>query len=172
MSLDVIAIILFLGTMLERVLELVISKRNAAWSFSNGGVEYGADHYKWMVLMHTCFLISMLLEFFFFGSQLPVEIQVFAMVIAIFCQVLRWWIISTLGYQWNTRVIIVPGLKRVVKGPYRFMNHPNYVVVALETVALPMIFGAWRTACLFSVLNALMMVVRIRVENKALQELA
>ena len=84
---------------------------------------------------------------------------------------MRWWIIATLGQQWNTRVIIVPGMGRVKHGPYRFMNHPNYVVVAIETVALPLIFGAWRTAILFSLLNLMMMNVRLRVENRALAEL-
>jgi methyltransferase len=94
-----------------------------------------------------------------------------AMAVAVLCQLLRWWVITTLGHQWNTRVIIVPGLKRVTSGPYRFLSHPNYVVVAIETFALPLIFGSWRTALVFSVLNILMMRVRIRVENQALLSL-
>jgi methyltransferase len=171
MSLDVIAVGLFLATIVERLFELVISKRNAAWSFARGAVEYGANHYKWMVLMHTAFLVSMLFEFFTLGSMVPAYVQVLAMVLAFVCQGFRWWIIVTLGHQWNTRVIIIPGMKRVVSGPYRFLNHPNYVVVAIETIALPLIFGAWRTAFVFSVLNAAMMIVRIRVENRALREL-
>ena len=92
-------------------------------------------------------------------------------VVGIFCQMTRVWIIQTLGKQWNTRVIIVPALTRVLTGPYRFLNHPNYVVVATEMVALPLVFGAWRTAIVFTVLNAWMMIVRIGVENHALAKL-
>jgi methyltransferase len=94
-----------------------------------------------------------------------------AIFIAAICQLFRWWIIKTLGRQWNTRVIIVPGLSRITAGPYRYLKHPNYLVVAVETFVLPLIFGSWRTAVIFSVLNAFMMRVRIRVENDALNGL-
>ncbi len=171
MSLDMIAFVIFAATIVERLIELVVSRRNAAWSLARGGVEFGAGHFKWMVVMHTAFLFSMVTEFVFQGSSLPDEVRIWAIILAILCQVMRWWIIRSLGYQWNTRVIVVPGMPRVISGPYQFVNHPNYIVVALETAVLPLIFSSWRTALVFSVLNALMMRVRIRVENDALRGL-
>ena len=171
MSLDLIVGFIFLLTIVERFIELLISKRNAAWSFRHGGVEYGANHYKWMVIMHGCFLVMIPLEFIKFGAQISDEIRILALVSAFFCQVLRWWIIKTLGRQWNTRVIVVPGMQRVRCGPYKLLNHPNYVVVAIEALALPLMFGAWRTAIIFSALNTLLMIARISTENAALLEL-
>jgi len=93
------------------------------------------------------------------------------LAVAAGCQVLRWWCIRTLGMRWNTRVIIVPGLPRVTGGPYRFLNHPNYVAVAAEGLALPLVHGAWLTALAFTVLNAGLMRVRIQCENDALKTL-
>ena len=171
MSMDLIAFIFFGFTILERIVELVVSKQNQAWSFERGGLEYGESHYKWMVLMHAGFLLTMLGEFFSFQSIMPNSVRMGAIFIAGICQLFRWWIIKTLGRQWNTRVIIVPGLSRITAGPYRYLKHPNYLVVAVETFVLPLIFGSWRTAVIFSVLNAFMMRVRIRVENDALNGL-
>jgi methyltransferase len=145
-----------------------IESAMAHWIFAPDGIEYGRSHYNWMVLMHSLFLIAMLTEYLQCEPKTAASIRVFAMIGAIVCQVLRWWIIGTLGRQWNSRVIIVPGLSRIRSGPYRFLKHPNYVVVALETVFLPLIFGSWRTALLFSILNLSMMSVRIRVKNEAL----
>lgn len=171
MSMDQLAIVLFVLTIVERFAELFVSNRNAAWSFARGGVEFGRDHYKWMVLMHSAFLVAMLLEFYQFGPSISSGPRGTAMVVVALCQAMRWWVISTLGSQWNTRVIVVPGLARVTGGPYRYFRHPNYLIVAVETVALPLIFGSWRTAIVFSILNALMMRVRIQVENDALRNL-
>jgi methyltransferase len=84
---------------------------------------------------------------------------------------LRWWCIATLGWQWNTRVVVVPGAPRVTGGPYRYLPHPNYVAVALEGVALPLVHTAWITALAFTVLNAALMAARIKVENAALASL-
>jgi methyltransferase len=161
----------FLATILERLTELVVSRRNKAWSLKQGGVEYGVEHYKMMVGMHSLFFVAILVEFLWCGSDLPPQIRLVAVVVGTICQLLRVWIIQTLGPQWNTRVIIVPALTRVVAGPYRFLNHPNYVVVAAEMVALPLVFGAWRTAIVFTMLNVWMMIVRIGVENHALGKL-
>jgi methyltransferase len=91
--------------------------------------------------------------------------------LVVLAQALRWWCITTLGRQWTTRVIVVPGLSRVVRGPYRFLRHPNYVAVAIEGIALPLVHSAWITALTFTVLNAGLMVVRIRDESDALRRL-
>jgi methyltransferase len=90
------------------------------------------------------------------------------LVLVMASQALRWWCIATLGKQWNTRVIVVPGMPLVTKGPYRLLRHPNYVAVVVEGAALPLVHSAWLTACAFALLNALLLGVRIRVEDRAL----
>ena len=158
-------------TALERLVELRVSLRNAAWSLAQGGTEHGRGHYPFMVVLHTGFLVACVAEVFVLERVFTPWAGLPMLALALGCQALRWWCISTLGQRWNTRVIIVPGLPRVTGGPYRFFNHPNYVVVALEGLALPLVHGAWLTAIAFSVLNAGLMWVRIRCENAALATL-
>ena len=156
---------------LERLAELIVSNRNAAWSFAQGGRETGRGHYPFMVLLHTGFLVAMLVEAF---VRRPVVSEGFAwamVAVVIAAQGLRWWCIVTLGQRWNTRVIIVPRLQPVRSGPYRFFSHPNYVAVVVEGIALPLVHEAWITALVFTVANAALLRVRIRVENQALASL-
>jgi methyltransferase len=164
--------VLIVAVGLERLAELVVSQRNLAWSRARGGVESGARHYPAMVLLHTGLLAGCLLEAglghrpFLPGLGWPM------LAVVLLSQALRWWCIGTLGHQWNTRVVIVPGANRVVDGPYRLLPHPNYVAVIAEGAALPLVHTAWLTAVLFTVLNAVLLTVRIRVENRALAGLA
>jgi methyltransferase len=158
-------------TALERLVELVVATRNAAWSFERGGVEYGKGHFPFMVVLHTGFLIACVAEVVLLERAFVPALGWPMLALAIACQGLRWWCITTLGERWNTRVIIVPGLAPVTGGPYRFFKHPNYVAVALEGLALPLMHGAWLTAAAFTVLNAGLMVVRIRTEDAALATL-
>jgi len=164
--------VLLAFTALERVLELVVSLRNAKWSFAQGGFEVGKEHYPFMVVLHTAFLIGCAVEPWALNREFIPWVAIPALVVAIACQGLRWWCITTLGSQWNTRVIIVPGGGRVTGGPYRWLNHPNYVAVVLEGIALPLVGGAHFTAISFTLLNALLLTVRIRVENDALRRLS
>lgn len=150
----------------ERVAELVVSQRNLRWSKANGGKEFGADHYPVMVALHSGLLVGALLEA---RHRRRWIWPAFWVVVA--AQVLRWWCITTLGKQWNTRVVVVPGAPRVVGGPYRLLPHPNYVAVILEGAALPLVGGAWITAGVFSVANALLLRTRIQVEDEALRSL-
>ncbi|OCB42196.1 hypothetical protein A5721_28185 [Mycobacterium vulneris] len=153
----------------ERVLELVVSKRNLRWSAARGGKEFGAGHYPVMVALHSALLVGSVLEA---RPRRPSPILGRIMVaVVLAAQALRWWCITTLGKQWNTRVVVVPGATRVVDGPYRVLPHPNYVAVVTEGAALPLAGGAWVTAVLFSVANAALLRTRIRVENEALQGL-
>lgn len=147
----------------ERLAELVVAKRNAAWSFARGGVEHGREHYPYMVVLHSAFLVGCVVEPLFGRPWYPI----FG-VVAVATQLLRWWCIRTLGPRWNTRVIVVPGLTPITGGPYRWLRHPNYVAVVTEGIALPMIHGAWITAAVFTVLNAWLLATRIRVEERAL----
>lgn len=156
---------------LERVAELVVSKRNAAWSFERGGRETGQGHYPVMVVLHSGFLVAMLVEAFVRRPDVPSTLAWSMLLLVVAAQALRWWCIATLGRQWNTRVIVVPGLSPVRSGPYRFLSHPNYVAVVVEGVALPLVHACWWTALAFTVLNAALLTVRLRVENAALAEL-
>lgn len=156
---------------LERLAELVVSNRNAAWSLERGGRETGQGHYPFMVVLHSGLLVGMLVEAWVRRPDVPVTLAWSMLALAVASQVLRWWCITSLGRRWNTRVIVVPGLAPVTGGPYRFFRHPNYVAVVVEGVALPLVHGAWITAVVFTVLNAALLTVRIRVEEQALATL-
>lgn len=156
---------------LERLAELVVSKRNAAWSFERGGRESGRGHYPVMVVLHSGFLVAMLVEALVRRPEVSPALAWSMLVLVVASQGLRWWCIRTLGPRWNTRVIVVPDLPPVRSGPYRLLTHPNYVAVVVEGVALPMLHGAWITAAVFTVLNAGVLAVRLRVENEALASL-
>lgn len=156
---------------LERVLELVLSKRNARHAFARGGVEVGRGHYPFMVLFHTGFLAACALEPWLAGRPFPGVAGLVALGVALGAQALRYWAILTLGWRWNSRIIVVPGMAPVTGGPYRWVRHPNYVAVVLELAAVPLVHGAWVTALVFSLGNALLLRVRIRAEERALGEL-
>jgi len=156
---------------LERLAELVVSNRNAAWSLERGGRETGQGHYPFMVVLHSGLLVGMLVEAWVRRPDVPASLAWSMLALAIAAQALRWWCITTLGARWNTRVIVVPGLAPVTGGPYRFFRHPNYVAVVVEGIALPLVHGAWITAVVFTFLNAALLRVRIRVEDEALRTL-
>ena len=157
---------------LERVAELVVSTRNAAWSMARGGRESGQGHYPVMVVLHTGFLAAMLVEAWVRRPEVSPALAWSMLVLVVAAQALRWWCIASLGRRWNTRVIVVPGLAPVTRGPYRFLRHPNYVAVVVEGFALPLVHGAWITALVFTLANAVLLAVRIRVEDAALATLA
>lgn len=164
------ALVLLVG--LERLAELVVSTRNATWSVSRGGIEVGRSHYPPMVLLHSGLLVGALVEVW---TRRPDVVPLLAWTmlgLVVLSQGLRWWCIGVLGRQWNTRVIVVPGLSLVRRGPYRWLSHPNYVAVVVEGFALPLVHSAWITALVFTVLNAVLLRVRIRVENTALARLS
>ncbi len=155
----------------ERLAELVVSKRNAVWSFERGGTESGRGHYPFMVVLHSGFLVAMLVEVWVIRPDVPAALAWSMVLLVAASQALRWWCIATLGRRWNTRVIIVPGLAPVRSGPYRLVPHPNYVAVVVEGIALPLVHAAWVTALVFTVANAALLAVRLRVENEALATL-
>jgi len=165
-------VLLVAAVAVERLAELVVARRNLAWSRAQGGVEFGASHYPVMVVLHTGLLVGALVEVI--GLHRPflpaLGWPMFAIVVA--AQGLRWWCITTLGQQWNTRVVVIPGAQRIDGGPYRFFSHPNYVAVIAEGIALPLVHTGWITALVFTVLNAALLTVRIRTENAALASLS
>ncbi|HSP19946.1 MAG TPA: isoprenylcysteine carboxylmethyltransferase family protein [Myxococcaceae bacterium] len=155
---------------LERVLELILSARNARLARTRGGVEMGQGHYSVMAAFHTLFLVACALEVLLFRRPFPGVAGWIALGVVLGAQALRYWAIATLGWRWNTRIVVIPGAAPVTAGPYRWVRHPNYVAVVLEMLALPLVHGAWMTALVFSLGNALILRVRIRAEERALGE--
>ena len=155
----------------QRLFELVIARRNERRARARGAVERGRGHYPLIVALHTLWLVSTLVEGILRGPDppafWPVPLALFLLV-----QPLRYWALFSLGGRWNTKVLIVPGEKPVRRGPYKYLDHPNYVVVVVEILTFPLIFGAWVTALVFTILNAAILSVRIREENRALAELS
>ncbi|WP_437680032.1 isoprenylcysteine carboxyl methyltransferase family protein [Sorangium sp. So ce131] len=161
--------IAFVGAVaVERLAELVVSRRNARRAFARGGVEVGQAHFRVMALMHSAFLAACVLEVDALDRPFPGLLGFAALALALLAQALRYWVIATLGEQWNVRIIVVPGARPVSGGPYRYLRHPNYAAVIVEMAALPLIHGAWLTALVFSALNAAVLAVRIRAEEEAL----
>lgn len=164
------ALALLAGTGAERIAELLVSARNARWAFARGGREAGRGHFPPMVALHTGLLLACAAEPLIAGRPFVAALSVPCAVLAVACQGLRWWCIASLGRRWNTRVVVVPGLPLVVRGPYRVLAHPNYVAVAIEGVVLPLACSAWITAAAFTVLNAVLLLgFRIPAEERALR---
>ncbi|QIN79248.1 hypothetical protein GBA65_12800 [Rubrobacter marinus] len=155
----------------QRLLELVLARRNERKARARGAVERGQSHYPLIVGLHSLWLVSTLVEGLARGPE-PPSFWPLALALFLLVQPLRYWAIFSLGPYWNTKILVVPGARVVVRGPYRYVSHPNYVVVVVEILVFPLIFGAWATALVFTVLNAMVLYVRIREENRALRELA
>lgn len=173
------SVVLYIGFVLltgvERLYELRVSRRNAAAAFARGGVEYGQGHFPFMVALHTGLLLACIAEVVLLGRPFIPALGWPMLAIALACQAGRYWIINSLGQQWNTRVIVVPGAKRVTdRGPYRlaWLPHPNYLLVVVEGIALPLVHTAWITAVAFTVLNGVLLLgFRIPTEDRALKAL-
>jgi methyltransferase len=160
--------ILFLGLLAcERGGELALSARHARRLRARGAVELGRGHYPAMVAFHGAFLAACAAEALRFPAA-PPPIALAALGGALLAQALRWWAVAVLGERWTTRILVLPGEPPVTGGPYRFARHPNYLAVALEVACVPLAFGSWRTALLFSGGNALLLAIRIRAEERAL----
>jgi methyltransferase len=148
----------------QRLAELVLARRNARRLLADGGVESGAKHYPLFILLHGGWLLALLILVPPDASANPALVSLFVVL-----QGLRVWIIASLGQHWTTRIIVIPGKPLVRCGPYRWIRHPNYLVVAAEIAVLPLVFAAWKIAIVFSLLNTALLAWRIRVENEALR---
>lgn len=165
---------LILGTGAERLNELRISRRNLRLAIARGGTEHGARHFPVMVVLHTGLLVGALAEVWLLGRPFLPGLGIPALVVALLCQAGRLWILHSLGEQWNTRIVVVPGAERVRRGPYRWerLPHPNYLLVVVEGLALPLVHSAWITALVFTLLNTpFLLAVRIPAEDQALRSL-
>lgn len=152
----------------ERLVELAISRRNEKWLLARGAIEVGSGHYPWMVLQHTLFLIGCLAEVWWLDRPFYAPLAAAMLVALMLSMALRYWVIATLGRRWTTRVLVLPGAPLVTTGPYRVLRHPNYLAVAIEVFALPLVHTAWITALIFTVANGALLSRRIEVEEKGL----
>ena len=150
---------------LLRLGELLLARSNERWLLRHGAVEYGKEHYPYIVVMHILFFVSLITEYVLTSTgyySIPLLILYFVLL------AFKVWVISSLGKFWNTKIFHITGYPLVKRGPYKFMKHPNYVVVIAEIALIPLIFHLYITAIVFSLLNALILSVRIREENKVL----
>ena len=156
-------IIFILFVITQRLSELYIARGNEKWLRSQGAVEYGKEHYPFIVALHTLFIISIIVEYILRDNTQTdfVFLVLFALLL-----LFKFWALSSLGKYWNTKIFRVPGAGPVKKGPYKLFKHPNYFIVICEIAIIPMVFHLYYTAIIFTVLNAVMLTVRIRVENK------
>lgn len=156
------AIVILLFVTAQRLFELWLSNRNTRRLLSKGAVEAGRSHYPLLVAVHVAWLAAL-------WWWAPGRSINWALIIVFgLLQLARLWVIATLGTRWTTRIIVLPGAPLVRAGPYRLVDHPNYLIVALEIAVLPLAFGLTGVALVFSILNAAILTVRIRAENKAL----
>lgn len=148
---------------LQRLVELVYAARNTRRLRQRGAIEHGRSHYPLLIALHGCWLIAILLA-------VPMDTGIIwpPLVLFLLLQMVRLWIVATLGRFWTTRIITLPGTPLVRRGPYRFLHHPNYLVIIGEIALLPLAFGAWRIAAIFSLLNLALLAWRRRVEDAAL----
>ena len=146
----------------QRLGELWLSNRHTKRLLKQGAVEHGARHYPLLVAVHASWLAAL----WWWAPAQPVNWQLIALFVLL--QLARAWVIATLGGRWTTRIIVLPAAPLVRRGPYRFVDHPNYGIVVLEIAILPLAFGLTAVALVFTLLNAAALAVRIRAENEAL----
>ena len=164
MTISTPALLFLAFVIFQRLSELWIAKRNTAKLLERGAIEHGQDHYAYMVAMHTCWIVALVI----FGLSQP--LNVFWLLLFIILQGIRIWILSTLGERWTTRIIVIDE-PLVLGGPFRYFRHPNYMLVIAEIIVTPMVLGLWWVALLFTVLNSAMLYVRIGTEERALAHL-
>ena len=156
------AVVILALVTLQRLGELWLAARNTRRLLARGAREVSAAHYPLIVAVHAAWLAAL----WWFAPGRPIHAGWLALFVLL--QIARMWVVASLGERWTTRIIILPGAPLVRRGPYRFVSHPNYLVVIGEIAALPLVFGLWQLALAFSLLNAAVLIIRIRAENAAL----
>jgi methyltransferase len=166
----VLFFVFFCMLVLQRLIELRVAKKNEKWMKAQGAIEFGTRHYQLIVWMHGLFFISFIIEKLTFNRGVS-PIWPYLLVFFLFVQLVRVWAILSLGKYWNTKILVLPNAEVVKKGPYRYIKHPNYFVVIMELAVVPLLFEAYVTAVLFSLLNIMILSIRIPEEENALKKL-
>lgn len=155
---------------MQRLTELIIAKRNERYLKQKGAIEFGQDHYSFIVMTHSLFFVAFIVEVITLNKDLSTN-WLFLLFLFLITQAGRLWALYSLGIFWNTKILVLPNADIVKKGPYRFVKHPNYLIVTIEFLIIPLFFQAYITALLFSLLNAVILAIRIPAEEKALKQL-
>ncbi|MFH0347529.1 isoprenylcysteine carboxyl methyltransferase family protein [Bacillus vallismortis] len=153
----------------QRAAEMAVARQNEQKVKKQGAIEFGESHYPYIIIMHILFFLSLTAEVLLMNKQ-PSSWWIGIAAAILIVQAVRYWALCSLGAYWNTKILVVPGAELVKKGPYKWMKHPNYTVVILEILLIPLLYQAYVTMCLFSNVNAVLLTVRIRTEDKALEE--
>ena len=151
---------------LLRIGELFLSKKNEKWLLQNGAVEYGKKHYPLIVALHSLFFVSLIIEY---SSQHNPSFSLLMLLFYFLLLAFKVWIIASLGKFWNVKIFRIQNFPLIKEGPYKFFKHPNYIIVIAEIAVIPIVFHLYYTAIIFSLLNAIILTIRIKEENKALQ---
>lgn len=165
--------VLFILIILQRLVELYIATHNERWMKARGGIEVGQSHYKWFIWLHTSFFIALFGEY-----QYKIIDQAHEVFYGLFfigfliAQLGRVWCIYSLGRFWNTKIIVLPKVSLIRKGPYKFVRHPNYIIVFIELLLLPLTFGLYVTAFIFPFLYLLLLTIRVPIEEDVLEQMS
>lgn len=159
---------------LQRLVELVIALNNERWMKERGGIEVGQAHYKWFIFLHASFFILLLLEYQYklVFSEGIVPFYSLFFILFLLAQLGRIWCIYSLGRFWNTKIIVLPKVSLIKKGPYKYVKHPNYIIVFFELLCIPLVFGLYVTAFIFPFLHLVLLAVRVPVEEAALEQIS
>lgn len=156
----------------QRLVELIIAKNNEKWMKERGGIEAGSEHYRWFIYLHTLFFLSILIESNIQQNSTMISFNYVYFLVFLAAQLARIWCIYSLGRFWNTKIIVLPRVALIKKGPYKYVKHPNYIIVAVELFIIPMLFEAYITAIVFPIFHIMLLRVRIPAEEKALTMLS
>lgn len=161
--------VLLFFVLCQRIFELYIARNNERWMKERGGIELGRSHYKWFIVLHSLFFIGLILEYQLkVVNEWFVTVQPIFLFIFLLAQIGRIWCIYSLGRFWNTKIIVLPKVSLIRKGPYRWFKHPNYIIVFIELISLPLSFNLYFTAFIFPFLHLLLLTIRVPLEEEAL----
>lgn len=161
------AFILFISfIILLRIAELILSRRNEIWLLQNGAIEYGQKHYPYIVALHVLFIVSLIIEY---STTQTASLSLFFLVLYLLFVLFKALVISSLGKFWNTKIYHIPDFPLMKNGVYKYIKHPNYLIVIAEIAIIPLVFHLYYTAIAFTVLNAIILSIRIKEENKVLK---
>jgi methyltransferase len=149
-----------------RIGELILSRRNQIWLLQQGAIEYGQKHYPYIVALHVLFMVSLIIEY---STKQTASFSLFFLVLYFLFLAFKVWVIMSLGKFWNTKIYHISGFPLIKKGVYKYVKHPNYLIVIAEIAIIPLVFHLYYTAIAFTVLNAIILSVRVKEENKVLK---